>query len=252
MKRTLKLHARLARFAGGLVACGLAAVLAQGGCAESEPISFVLEPPDAGSMVSTGGTDATGGQNGTGGMVGTGGEPGTGGALGTGGTTGTGGVTGTGGITGSGGTRATGGTQGMGGTKATGGTTGTGGVLGTGGMKAAGGTTGAGGMKATGGTTGAGGAGGSAPTFTEVYQMILSVSCTGSQCHNPGSQGGVSFSSQSTAYSSVKNRVSAGNANGSSLYTLVKNGQMPPTGTKLNSTQLSLISGWINAGAMNN
>jgi predicted CxxxxCH...CXXCH cytochrome family protein len=82
--------------------------------------------------------------------------------------------------------------------------------------------------------------------------MILNVSCTGSQCHSPGTQGGVSFASQSSAYSAVKSRVTAGNATGSSFYTLVSSGRMPPSGTKLSSSQLSMISAWINAGAMNN
>jgi hypothetical protein len=82
--------------------------------------------------------------------------------------------------------------------------------------------------------------------------MILSVSCSGSQCHNPGSQSGVSFASQSSAYSAVKSRVTAGNANNSSFYSLVSTGRMPPSGTKLTSSQLAMISSWINAGAMNN
>jgi hypothetical protein len=253
--RTEQTRVRTARLIGGLFAIGLVALVVQG-CAESLPIEFVLEP-DGGSpaMGATGGSSSTGGQTGSGGNFGTGGDQGTGGF-------GTGGVNGTGG--------STGGSFGTGGSKATGGSTGTGGFgLGTGGMRATGGSTGTGGigpgtggitggggMRATGGTTGAGGtgaggAGGSAPTFTEVYQMILSVSCTGSQCHNPGSQGGVSMSSQSTAYSSLKNRVSAGNATGSTLYTLVNNGSMPP-GKKLSSSQISMIADWINAGALNN
>lgn len=81
--------------------------------------------------------------------------------------------------------------------------------------------------------------------------MILSASCTGSQCHSPGTQGGVSFASQSSAYSAAKSRVTAGNASGSSLYTLVNGGRMPPGG-KLPAAQISLLAAWINAGALNN
>ncbi len=242
------------KLAMGLAVSGLAVLLAQGGCAESTPIDYVLVP-DGGTGSNTGtggGTSASGGSQGTGGNTGTtgsGGSPATGGSPGTGG--GTGGGSATGGGNGTGGVIGTGGNPG---------TTGSGGTTGTGGRATGGnpGTTGSGGMTGTGGTTGTGGAratggagGSAAPTFTQVYQTILSVSCTGSQCHSPGSQGGVSFSSQSTAYSSVKGRVVAGNASGSSLYTLVNGGRMPP-GNKLPAAQISLLAAWINAGALNN
>jgi hypothetical protein len=110
-----------------------------------------------------------------------------------------------------------------------------------------------GGSRGTGGTVGTGGTGGAATaTFTQVYQSILTVSCKGSTCHNPGTQGGVSFSSQSTAYNSVKSRVVAGNANNSSFYTILTSGRMPDGGPKLSTTLLNLVAAWINAGAMNN
>ncbi|HVT08814.1 MAG TPA: hypothetical protein VHO67_15255 [Polyangia bacterium] len=238
---------------------GLAALLAEGGCAESTPIDDVLVPDggsgsnsgSGGASSGSGGSQETGGSTGStgsGGSQGTGGTPGTGG--GTGGLSATGGATGTGGVIGAGGNTASGGMMGTGGGRATGGATGSGGT-GTGGGRATGGMTGSGGT-GTGGGRATGGAGGSAaPTFTQVYQMILSVSCTGSQCHSPGTQGGVSFSSQSTAYSAVKGRVVAGNASGSSLYSLVNGGRMPP-GNKLPAAQISLLAAWINAGALNN
>ena len=50
----------------------------------------------------------------------------------------------------------------------------------------------------------------------------------------------------------VKGRVSAGNANGSSFYTLLTSGQMPRGQAKLSTTLLSLVAAWISAGAMNN
>ncbi len=219
----------------GLAACGLLTVIVQGGCAESDDIDIGVH-------------DGTGGLQGTrravtrsrGGSVGSGGSNGTGGISATGGTTATGGTVGTGGV------NATGGTVGTGGTRATGGTVGTGGTVATGGM------TGAGGTRATGGTMGTGGAGGAAATFTQVYQMVLTPKCAGSACHIPGSQGGVSFSSQSTAYNAVKGRVSAGNANGSSFYTLLTSGSMPRGQAKLSTTLLNLVAAWINAGALNN
>ncbi|MES1209789.1 MAG: hypothetical protein ABUS79_27965, partial [Pseudomonadota bacterium] len=164
------------KLALGLAVCGLVAVLAQGGCAESTPVEFVLVPDggargptnDNGPSASgTGGSDATGGTVGSGGQTSSGGSPGTGGNSASGGAPGTGGVTATGGVTGTGGARATGGTTGAGGGRATGGATGGGGAM--------------------------GGGGSAAPTFTQVYQTILSVSCSGSQCHNPGTKSGISF-----------------------------------------------------------
>ena len=120
--------------------------------------------------------------------------------------------------------------------------TGTGGLIGTGGVKGTGGSPGTGG-------SGTGGA--AAPTFTQVYTTILVTYCSGSSCHNPGSQSGVSFSSQSNAYSAVKNRVTPGNGAGSSFYSTVNNGVMPPGG-KLSAANLALIKAWIDAGALNN
>jgi hypothetical protein len=92
---------------------------------------------------------------------------------------------------------------------------------------------------------------GSAPTFAEVYTAVLTVYCSGSQCHNPGSQKNISFSSQANAYSSIKSRVTPGNGAGSSFYKTVSSGSMPP-GQKLSAANLALIKAWIDAGALNN
>jgi hypothetical protein len=235
----------------GLLACGFMTVLIQGGCAESEDIAAVQFPD--GGPTATGGSQATGGQQGSA----TGGNTQSGGSIGTGGSNGTGGTVATGGIVGTGGTLATGGTMGSGGIVGTGGTRATGGTVGTGGAgggRATGGTVGTGGTRATGGTVGTGGTGGTVATvtFTQLYQTILTVSCGGSQCHSPGTQGGVSFASQSSAYSAVKGRVVAGNANGSSFYTLLTSGKMPQGAAKLSTTLLNEVAAWINAGALNN
>ena len=129
----------------------------------------------------------------------------------------------------------------------------TGGQLGIGGLQATGGA----GDSATGGTGGTAGAGGSggapagAATFTQIYQTILTTMCAGSQCHSPGRQAGVSFASQSSAYSSVKSRVVAGDAEASSLYALLNAGVMPPVGNNLSSDQLAQLASWIDAGAAN-
>jgi hypothetical protein len=94
--------------------------------------------------------------------------------------------------------------------------------------------------------------GGTVVTFTDIYTNILVPHCSGSACHNPGSQRGISFSSQSAAYTSVKGQVTPGNGANSSFYRTVNGGSMPPGGPKLSSTDLAKIKAWIDAGALNN
>jgi hypothetical protein len=94
--------------------------------------------------------------------------------------------------------------------------------------------------------------GGSAPTFTQVYNSVLGAYCGGSFCHNPGSEHGISFASQSSAYSAVSSRVIPGNGEGSSFFYTVNSGTMPPGGPKLSATNLAMIRAWIDAGALNN
>ena len=77
--------------------------------------------------------------------------------------------------------------------------------------------------------------------------------CSGSNCHNPGSQRSISFASQSTAYTAVRSRVTPGNGAGSSLYTTVSGGRMPPSGNpKPTAADLAKLKAWIDAGALNN
>ncbi len=246
-------------------------VIACAGCAQSQ----LLGDPQA---IDAGGGDDAGyqvtGTAGTGGPTGTGGSPisglagsagtssgtGIGGSMGgQAGTTASGGVSGGSGTFGSGGSGGTFGTGGAAGTLGAGGRGGVGGTFGLGGRGGSGatgsaGTTGTGGRAGGGGGSsagGAGGAGGATPTFTQVYTTILNVYCAGSNCHNPGSQKGVSFASQSSAYSAVKSRVTAGNGAGSSFYNTVNSGSMPP-GQKLSAANIALIKAWIDAGALNN
>ena len=251
-----------------MVFLALSAILFCVACAVSDRLD--LDSPtdggeDAGATVVQGGSGGvgSGGNMATGGLIGSGGITGSGGvasggSMATGGMTDTGGMTGTGGLQGSGGNMSTGGVQGHGGTMGSGGGGGSGGAIGTGGIKGTGGSTGSGGVRGSGGSIGSGGKGGSgaggapAPTFSQIYTTILTASCSGSQCHNPGSQRGITFASQSSAYSSVKGLVTAGNASGSSFYVTVNSGQMPPGGPKLSTAALQMIAAWINAGALNN
>jgi len=235
------------------------------GCAQSQLLD---DPPGVNSGVPDAGGDPSGsagtgsgsaGSQGAGGLsltgiAGTTGDTaGTDGAAGTSGAAGTFGIAGTNGGAGQSGSGSAG-TFGSGGRA---GTSGMGGRGGTAGGSSAGtngraGTSGTGGRGGGGGGSSAGGTGGAAPTFTQIYDNILVVSCGGNQCHNPGSQKGVSFASQSSAYNSVSKLVTPGNGAGSSFYQTVNSGAMPPGGPKLSAANLALIQAWINAGALNN
>lgn len=94
--------------------------------------------------------------------------------------------------------------------------------------------------------------GGSTPSFTQIYTTVLTVYCAGGACHNPGSQKGISFASQSSAYSAVSNRVIPGDGEGSSFFYTVNSGTMPPGGPKLSATNLAMIRAWIDLGALDN
>ena len=159
----------------------------------------------------------TGGQN-TGGAIGSGGDHGAGGASGGAGGRGAGGAAGHG----------SGGTSGHG----------SGGASGHG----SGGTAG----------HGSGGTGGTAPTFATIYSNILVVYCAGSSCHKPGTQGGIGFSTQASAYSAISHQVIPGDGADSDLYVTVNTGVMPRGAPKLSAANLALIKAWIDAGAANN
>lgn len=89
-------------------------------------------------------------------------------------------------------------------------------------------------------------------TFSQLYNTIFVVSCSGGDCHNPGSHGGVSFFTENNGYASLQSQVRPGDARGSRLYQLLLNGQMPPPpNPALPATQLALIASWIDAGAPN-
>ena len=92
---------------------------------------------------------------------------------------------------------------------------------------------------------------GSAPTFTALYNDLLVVYCSGSRCHNPGTQQGVSFSSKANAYSAVSSESVEGSAASSPIYSLVSKGRMPPGGG-VPPDKVAELAAWINAGAANN
>jgi hypothetical protein len=272
---------------GALVGIALSAAFLAA-CANSEPVDVDSisrnRPPSTGSGgsidpsglagsggpgiagSSAGGTDPTGIGGSSGGSKASTGTAGTGDHItttGSAGTTGTddGGVSGQAGSAGGSFGGSAGGSSGgsVGGSAGgRGGNTGFGGRGGGGGSAGATGSAGRGGAGGRGGGAGSGSPdggtadGGTAATFTDIYTNILVPHCSGSQCHNPGSQKGISFASQSTGYTAVKNRVTPGNGAGSSFYSTVNSGSMPPGGPKLSSADLAKIKAWIDAGALNN
>jgi hypothetical protein len=105
-----------------------------------------------------------------------------------------------------------------------------------------------------------------APTFTTIYDTILSTSC--SPCHTSGSSGGLSMSNRDTAYDNLVDvaaasgscsstgldRAASGDADNSLLVQKLR--ASPPCGARmplgrspLSTDQIELIEQWINAGA---
>jgi outer membrane protein assembly factor BamB len=127
----------------------------------------------------------------------------------------------------------------------------------------------------------------SVPTFTNVYQQILSKGCADAQCHGSAAKGGLAMTSQLTAFSNLiaapalgncsaveagadagagvvcgctrsgKIRVVAGHADQSLLMEKISGSptcgdRMPPTGELLSDDLQTLVKNWINSGAPSN
>ena len=89
-----------------------------------------------------------------------------------------------------------------------------------------------------------------APTFAEIYSSIIVPHCSGSECHNPGTQLDVTFATPASAYQAIHERVLANNHAESPFYQLLDAGTMPLGGPRLSDADLSKIAAWIDAGAM--
>ena len=214
------------------------------GCVTSEPINIDPVSPQgaAGASSAPGVAGTSGGTAGTTGQSGSSGIADTSGMAGTNGQTGGSGQAGT---TGQVGTTGQAGTSGQAGGGGQGGNTADGGVAGQAGR---GGSTG----KDAGASDG-----GSVPTFTELYTTLFNntsyaSNCTGSACHNPGTQKGLDFSTQAKGYSTVKGKISVGNPTGSTLMSQLSSGKMPQARPKMPAVDQAKISAWIKAGAPNN
>ena len=94
-------------------------------------------------------------------------------------------------------------------------------------------------------------------TWTDIYNRLLNnpsyaSNCTGSPCHNPGTQKGLDLSTQAKGYSTVKGKIVVGSPNTSKLVTQLSSGSMPQARPKMPAADLAVIKTWIMAGAPNN
>ena len=111
---------------------------------------------------------------------------------------------------------------------------------------AGGGSAGAG---ASAGTTGRG----PAPTFTKIYETIITPNCGGAICHlKRPTPFGYDFSSKSAASASWRADVVAHDAENSPMFQVLNLAIMPKDKPPLSVAQLFMVYDWINAGALDN
>lgn len=94
-------------------------------------------------------------------------------------------------------------------------------------------------------------------TWTNIYNRMLNnqgyaSNCTGGGCHNPGSQKGLSLSSQSTGYASITKMLVPGSPSASKVVSVMSSGSMPQARPKMPTADLNVIKAWITAGAPDN
>jgi hypothetical protein len=103
----------------------------------------------------------------------------------------------------------------------------------------------------TGGTTPGGGTGGGtgtttgSATFSQVNSAIIQASCLG--CHGAGASRDFSTYANFIANGGIV----AGNPSGSAALTAIQNGAMPPGGG-ISASDVTLMSTWIQDGALDN
>ena len=95
-----------------------------------------------------------------------------------------------------------------------------------------------------------------AARFPALYTNVLSASCSGATCHDRVAAGGVDFSSESRAFTTLLTRVVPGDPDGSILYQRITPGlctgtcePMPLGRDPLPDDERELIRAWITAGA---
>jgi hypothetical protein len=106
-----------------------------------------------------------------------------------------------------------------------------------------------------GGSASSGGANGRgpAPTFSKIYDSIITPNCGGAQCHlKRPTPFGYDFSSKNAASAAWRADVRAGDAENSPMFQVLNLAIMPKDKPALTIEQLFMIYDWINAGALDN
>ena len=104
-------------------------------------------------------------------------------------------------------------------------------------------------------TTGTGGGGGTPPPndsvcFTNDVLPLFQTYCASTGCHDAAT---AAEDLNLTNYTNIKKGISPNNPGGSSYYTIIQNGSMPPRNKpQLSAAQITTIGKWINQGALNN
>ena len=166
----------------------------------------------------------------------------------------TGGASASGGIAGSGGHGAgagtpAGGSSGASSTAGGGGISGIGGIGGGSGSLVGGASNSGGSASASGGSAAVGGSG-PAPTFTMIYDTIITPNCGGARCHlKRPTPFGYDFSSKSAASAAWRSDVIAGDGAGSPMFQVLNFAIMPKDKPPLTVEQLYMVLNWIDAGA---
>lgn len=99
--------------------------------------------------------------------------------------------------------------------------------------------------------------------YSTNIQPIFTASCSGSTCHIPGPQSGVTLSSFSNARGSIGNQygvyvINPGNAADSPIIDKISNAspkhgvRMPYGGSPLSQDKIDTLKAWINRGAKEN
>ena len=96
-----------------------------------------------------------------------------------------------------------------------------------------------------------------AVSWTAIYQNLLvsqsnPSNCTGSSCHDPGTQKGFDLSTPQMGYETISRRVVPGSPDASDLVTVLESGYMPQGRPKMPAADMDLIRAWIQAGALDN
>lgn len=94
-----------------------------------------------------------------------------------------------------------------------------------------------------------------AVTWTAIYQNLLinqrnPSNCTGSSCHDPGTQKGLDLSSSQMGYETISRRLVPRSPDASDLVTVLQSGYMPLGRPQMPASDIDLIRAWIQTGAL--